>query len=430
MLITMIKHPIQAAVLCMVIFFVTLPSYADMSEFETWRMDTQDADDEHALDHLQAINPLSWRRDWLDAESGMRLTNSCGSHEKWEMEIEAKVQRELSPSFFLSYAYFKTEAFSHRSDWNELALEWRHGKGHSLGLFYRPRFAKADHDLGFRLQWNLDARHGIGLDFIFQRFVNNRIAKKSSVLAEERWLYEKAPRFLEFWLLADGGEKSRIEFRAALLTPTHRTHHPASVYLLPQDYEEKLDGGRIQLDLSSPSFGSWWVETSAGGKWGSTQKNPLMLGLGIPAKTTDRETWWFRPSLNNKLSRKWIAKLHFEYREKHEDSAGPDLPGEGFHYSSISRSWMAGLTWKAGPRFNLDFGYAGSGVSIGPTSDPDWISEDICHSSRNENRLYLTLDYRWKGIALLFTETFELDDEPYDSFLLHDKSFFQVMILL
>ncbi len=430
MLASMNKRLTQLMVLCMAIFFATLPSYADMSEFETWRMDLQDANDENALDNLQARHPLTWRRDWLATDTGMRLTNSCGSHEKWEVALEAKIQRELSSTFYLSYAYSKTETFSHRIDWNEVALDWRHGSGRSLGFFYRPRYAKADHDLGVRLQWRSDHLHGVGLDFIFQRFVNNRIAKKSSVLAEERWIYVKTPKFLEFWLLADSGETSRMEFRAAMLTPTHRTHHPASVYFLPEDYEEKLEGGRVQVELISPRLGSWWASMSAGGKWGSFEINPLMAGLEIQAKSTNRETLWFRPSLNKELSSKWQAEILFEYREKHEESSGPELPNTGYQYSNYSRSWMTGLRWKAGPRFNMDFGFAGSGVSIWPSSDPDWISEDMCHSSRNENRLYLTLDYRWKGIALLFTETFELDDESYDSFLFHDKSFFQIMILL
>jgi hypothetical protein len=430
MLATMMKPLIQSILFCMAIFFATLPSHADMGEFETWRMDIQDANDENALDNLQARHPLAWRRDWLGTKSGMRLSNSCGSHEKWELALEAKIQRELSSTFYLSYAYFKTETFSHSSDWNEVALDWRPGNGRSLGFFYRPRFAKAEHDLGIRLQWHSDPLHGMGLDFIFQRFVNNRIAKKSSVLAEERWFYKKAPKFLEFWLLADSGVASRVEFRAALLTPTHRSHHPASIYFVPEDYEERMEGGRAQVEWVSPMLGSWWTSMSAGGKWGSFEINPLMPGLEVQAKSTNRETLWFRPSVNKDLSSKWQAELLIEYREKHEDSSGPELPSEGYHYSSYSRSWMAGLSWKAGPRFKMGFGFAGSGISIRPSSDPDWISEDMIHLSRNENRLYLTLDYRWKGIALLLTETFELDVESYDSFLFHDKSFFQIMILL
>ncbi len=402
---------------------------ADMSEFETWRMDVQDTDDEYPLDHLFSLFGEDWQRDWRSAEQGMRLSNSCGTHEKWEIGIEAKLRRDLGGRFDIAYAYRKTDAFSHRIEWNEIALAWHGLNEHAIGFYYRPRFAKADHDLGLRYDWRPKKGQGFGIDLNLQRFVGNRIAKKRSIEAEERWIYDKLPRFLSAWAAIGGENGGRLALDAGLLLPTERKHHPPAIWLPDPDYLHKLEGARLRLDVRSPMLGAWRGLLGAGWKRGRDETIPLVERV-VLAKRIDRKTLWLRPKLQRDLNERWSASLLFEYRERFEDSEGEDLPDEGYHYAARSRSWQAGLAWRVNDRFRMDFGYAGSGIDVRPGGDPDWIGEEYRHFDRDENRLYLTLDYRWKGVALLFTETFELDEEPYDSFLFHDKSFFQIMILL
>ncbi len=402
---------------------------ADMSEFETWRMDVQDTDDEYPLDHLFSLFGEDWQRAWRQSDQGMRLSNSCGTHEKWEIGIEAKLRRNLGRGFGIAYAYRKADTFSHLSEWNEISLSWRLTGKHSMGLYYRPRFAKADHDLGLRFDWRPRKEQGLGFDINFQRFVGNRIARKRSIEAEERWIYDRLPRFLSFWAALGSEDGARIALDGAVLMPTERKHHPPAIWLPDPDYLHKLEGARLGLDAHSPKLGPWRGLLSIGWKQGLDETLPLVDGAAL-AKRTERETLWLRPKLERDFNERWSASLLFEYRERFEDSEGEDLPPDGYHYSARSRSWQAGFAWRVNDRFQLDFGYAGSGIGVTPGGDPDWINEEYRHFDRDENRLYLTLDYRWRGVALLFTETFELDEEPYDSFLFHDKSFFQIMILL
>jgi len=249
-----------------------------------------------------------------------------------------------------------------------------------------------------------------------------------------------------------------MDLDAGLLLTTRRTHYPPAVWLPDPDFQQRLEGGRERLRLRSPSRGPWRVGLELGGEDGSDDTVPLgsatepLAGtessgalaagervgvlaagetagnIGVAEKHTRRKEWWIRPSIELRLAPGLRGDCLFEYRSKQETSTGPGLPPAGDRYRNLCRTWKAGIAWEGYRGFTADFGYAGSGVSIVPTEDPDWIPAELRHASRRENRLYLTLGYRRNGVALLFTESFELDREAYDTVLLHDKSFFQIMV--
>jgi hypothetical protein len=50
----------------------------------------------------------------------------------------------------------------------------------------------------------------------------------------------------------------------------------------------------------------------------------------------------------------------------------------------------------------------------------------VGHGPRRESRAYLGASARFGQVTVSAVEGFELDDEPYDVFGLHDKGFVQV----
>jgi hypothetical protein len=408
---------------------------ADLSEFETWRFDLPDTDDEYPIDRLQAEYQPGGEEDWRSKTIGARVSNNCSSHDLCEMQLEAKIAQEVGAGFRFSYHYFHEEMFDHFTRWNELALGWRASGGQGVAFFYRPSFQKSQNDIGLRWGWLAGSRRGIELDVLFQAIANNRVAQRESLRGQERWIYQRNPPFFELRGYHDFAGTGRLDLQAALLSPTHRTHFSPAIWVPPPDYSQAIEGRRFRLRIDSPAWGPWGGGLEMGQKAGKYDRTPSAAPADstgpqlLLEKQTNRDEWWIRPTIALRVNPRWRAIVLFDYRVKDETSSGPELPAEGYHYENISRSWKAGVSWDAKDYLSFDAGYAGSGISVTPTEDPDWIPETLRYGSRRENRLYFSPGFHRKHVAVLFTETFELDDEPYHSFLFHDKSFFQITLL-
>jgi hypothetical protein len=429
------RIPLRLALLALALTCFYTTSYGELQDFETWRFDLQDANDEHALDNLLFDYDRRWEESWWIARNGARMANGCGTHEKWEMHTEIKLERELGRRFRANYRYDQQERFSHRSEYHEFSGAWRPVPGFLLGALYRPRFAKAEQDLGFYIGVEPDSLQAIYLVYVNERWLNNRIARKHSLFEEERWHYESSPHWLELSGRLRLAGSGLAAFEVGALSPTDRLYMPPSYSNSVQPtYRQNLRGDRGRLRVWSPRAGALSGRVELGWKRGRDALAPLVAdSIGVPPpRDVYRRERWLRPGLVYQLGATLRAEALIEYREKQEENATATAPGGVYLYRSHSRILYAGVEWDPLPWLALDGGYAYNSVSIEETDDPEWIVSGARHGSRRENRFVLTVDVRWQGLSVLFRESFELDRENYASTgtPLHDKSFIQIMLTL
>ncbi len=406
--------------------FLAATARADLEEFETWRFDLQDADDEYALDNLSLRFPHGWDEAWRDADSGVRLSNGCATHENWEMSTDVKLAHSLSDRFVFRYRFELVDRFTYQSMHNQFGIAYRSPGGFTAGLYYRPRFEKSAHDAGFLVAYEWSPQQRLGLEVGLEDLVNNRIAEKVGLFEQERWHYTRPPRFVELSGRLPRGPFA-LDFHLAHLARTEKEVSPPSHSPLPPYYRRILSGDRADISLSSTSAGSlaWLLEL--GGKRGEIDDAPLDGGEEISAESIRRREWWLRPSLDYHLNSRWGSVLLYEYRDKREENVTPSAPQGRYLYRSISRVYQAGFWWQALPELRLDFGFTRADVSLRPTEDPDWNIKAHRDPQRKEQRLFLVLATTIRGFRFRIEESFELDDESYDSFAYHDKTTIQVM---
>ena len=82
-------------------------TWADLEEFETWRFDLAESDDEYILDELANMFPHRWDNQWAASHQGIRMTSGCASHEKWEITTEVKLAKSINDNLEFRY-HFQT----------------------------------------------------------------------------------------------------------------------------------------------------------------------------------------------------------------------------------------------------------------------------------------------------------------------------------
>ncbi len=403
------------------------PASADIEEFETWRFDLLESDDEYALDDLANTFPRRWEPSWHRASRGVRMTTGCASHEKWEMTTEIKLAETIGDRFRFEYSFEKIDRFAFRTERNQVALSYRHPGGPHAGVFYRPNFEKDFQDVGFFFGLAIDSLQELRLAYSFEDVSNNYWMKDSYLFERDRWEYDRFPRFWDLSGRFRLGSLGSLAIQLGRLSRTEKRVSAAEDRVFTPRYRRVLSGHRGQLSVQHESRGRFSGYMDTAWKRGEIDDTPESAEQQTVPKTTDRTEWWIRPGLDFRMTPNWIASVLIEYRERREESRTPAAPSGRYFYSAVSRIYQVSLLWRAHKNLNVDLGFARNGLRLRPTEDPDWSSHAHTEPRRSERRLFVALEVVAADVRFRVIESVELDRERYRVVGIHDKGFVQLM---
>ena len=216
-------HPAAATLVALVLLVCADETLATIEEFESWRFDVLETDDEYALDHLANSFPHRWEDAWKAARQAVRITMGCASYEKWETTTQVKLTKAIGRSLRFAYRFEKVDRYTFRDERNQIELGYHRPNGTFGGAWYRPNFDKDFHDIGIFAGLAIDSLQGVRLSFGFEDLTTNSWTQNNYLIPRARWKFDRFPRGWDLtgrfrlgcdgWLGMELGQLMRTEKR-------------------------------------------------------------------------------------------------------------------------------------------------------------------------------------------------------------------------
>lgn len=402
------------------------PAWPSLEEFENWSVAARELDDENGLDDLhRSYSPVAeWR--WRALEQGARVGMGCATTQVWEVNLDAKLHREVSGRVTAGFQLFQQQELGEEVSWTEFAGAFRPTGNWWIGAGYRPAFEKESHDAalyaGYRRDWTQWVRLRLGFEDALNNFWDDRT---EYIEDKERQVYAKPPRELELAALWREGTGRGLSLRAVYLPEYEREFTPRPTAIEPASVFQG-NGWLVDLDLVSS-------ERAAG-----------TLGLRFRTKGTDRETTYgpsttvpdtsgidrarltdtyVRPWGDLRLADGWRLRSQLQARwssEEHFDGLRDHLLGTNHLGGTATAVWSA-------TRFlDIEFGLGLDRVRVEQDAERPYAV--ATHGDRTESRAILSLDFHWNGARIVLFETLEGDNEGYQTVGFHDKGFAHLVL--
>ena len=397
------------------------PASAALEEFENWSIAARELDDENGLDDMHRSHPpvAEWR--WRSLQQGARVGMGCATTEVWEVNLDAKLYRDVSGRVAAGFRLFQQQELGEEVSWTEFAGAFRPAGDWWVGAGYRPAFEKESHDaalyIGYRKSWTQWLRIRLGFEDALNNFWDDRT---EYIEDKDRREYLKQPRELEVSALWREGTGRGASLRAVYLPEYERQFTPSPSAIEPGNLFTGK-GWLFDLDLVTAERPAW------------------TLGLRLRHKGTDRETQWlpsgtvpdtsgsdvarlrdtyFRPWGEVRVADAWRLRSQLQARwssESHLDGAREHL---------LETSHLGGTAtavWSATRFLDVEFGLGVDRVRVDQSAQSPYLSPT--HGDRTESRAILSLDFHWNGARIVLLETLEGDNEGYQTVGFHDKGF-------
>jgi hypothetical protein len=406
--------------------FTPAPASAAIEEFENWSIRRRELDDENGLDDLQrSPNPQAqWR--WRELRQGARVGMGCATTEFWEVNLDAKVNRDVSDHVEAGFQLYQQQELGEEVDWTEFASAYRSSRGLWLGAGYRPSFEKEEHDAalyaGYRRSWTEWARLRVGFEDMLNNFWDDRTRY---IEDKDRRVYENLPIELEIAGLWRRGVGPGVSVRLVLL-PEYERHETPSPFRFATGEALETSGWLFDFDAISGEGGRGVFGLRARHK-GTDRESSTLPSTTIPdTSALDRarlrdifvrpwgelrvgETW----RLQGQLQARWSEETHFDGTRNHR-------------LETQHLGGLASAVWSAWNFLDVEAGLAIDRVQVEQNAGPGY--EVFSHGDRTESRAILSLDFHWNGARLVLIETLEGDDEGYQTVGFHDKGFVHLVI--
>jgi hypothetical protein len=132
-----------------------------------------------------------------------------------------------------------------------------------------------------------------------------------------------------------------------------------------------------------------------------------------------RRQWSVETAVRRAVTPRLTAEARWVYQERAQGHAPPVTPSR---FAAVDRVIQLETVWAATPSFGLRLGGLYDRISI----ENSGVTSEYSFGSRRESRAYLGLLFRFGRVRLQLVEGVEMDKEPYDVWLVHDKGFAQV----
>ncbi|NOT32925.1 MAG: hypothetical protein HOP12_02010 [Candidatus Eisenbacteria bacterium] len=386
---------------------------ASTEEFASFSATAQEEDDESLLDHALTAPPSFWRDEWERGPRAFRTSQGCLTSGQWILVTQLKLEAPLGDRARFGLEYL--DDASDRGQWEHFDLWFRFPtRVGRLSAMFRPFFDKSRQD--FAVQWETGAdTAGLHLQLTFgvEDMFNNLWAFRQTRVGNLSEPYETHP-YEPAARVEWRGEHSRFELGGRWLTVGEK---------------------QLIADPAVPTFrlGTLWGADA----WGYAETRALATDAWVTARSKQvfsrfdhskrpdstgndwRRQWSLELGARRALGARWTLEARGIYQSREQETSTPLVPGR---FEGLDRLLQLELGWRPVANFGTRFG--GLHDRIGVTqSYPDPLNQYGSYGTRTENRLYVGVWIRLGRVLLSGVEGIELDDEPYDVSLIHDKGF-------
>jgi len=385
---------------------------ASVEEFSTFTIAPQEQDDESVLDHFLTRLPRAWRDEWARTSGGFRTSQGCLTSGQWFLDTDFKARAPLGERAWLGVDLFQSESDILDVQNLDLSFHFPQVVGSAFAM-YRPNSNKAAQD--FALGWETGAdtsgfqlRATWTIEDIFNRFAGFRQTQVGDrVEPYERRPYEPA------LALAVRRPAWQAEVGAKWLTPSRKRVEDLGSNPL---FFRELWGaaGHAWIERRWDAFA---LEARSEVRQARGAERPVAVGF---TETVDYRRQWSVeggarmrvPGPRSQLEARCLYQSRTEF-------AGPPV---GAAYLQVDDR-LLNLEWTRGFGASVQTRLGGLYERVGVgRANPVRSS----FGTRSESRLYVGLELRLGRVRVAGIEGVELDDEPYDVRIVHDKGFLQL----
>jgi hypothetical protein len=403
--------PRRLAALLLVLLLAPGPAHATRERFDAFDLVRQEEDDENALDVLLARPPAAWREAWERAPGGFRSSQGCLTAGQWYLVHELRARSPLGDTAHLEIGIEQVQ--DHETTYEWLQLDGRFPTRFGLwGVRFRPSFDKSRQD--FAVLWDLGgpgAAHQLQFAFTFEDLFNSFWEFRQSRVGDRSEPYERhplEPSLRHVWR----GPRHRLETRALWLTPSRQRFDDPDPAARAVRTLWSTDAGS-QLELQR---GDWHGELAlALRQAASDERRDAVAG--------DARSFRARWSAELAVRRALRPGLHAEARWLHQERLQTWRPplGEG-RFHAVDRVPVVELGWQARPSVHLRFGAMRGRIGV----SREGLVPAFSYGTRTESRVFVGLRARFGRVEVQGVEGIELDREPYEVSMHHDKGFVQI----
>ncbi|HEY2954033.1 MAG TPA: hypothetical protein VGK89_02145 [Candidatus Eisenbacteria bacterium] len=380
---------------------------AGTEEFSTFDVSAQEEDDESLLDHMLTRPPRAWRDEWEHAAQALRTSQGCLTSGQWFIDTDMKLRSPLGRRARLGVDLRQSESDVSSYDYLDFSFRFPTPLG-TAGATFRPLYDKSRQDFG--LLWEtgadttaFDSQVVFGLEDMFNNlwaFRQTRVGQASEPY--ERHPYEPALR------LRARGDRWRAEVFGQYLTPSRKR-----VIGSPAPHHVTLWGTLGGASVEAAALGLTW-ELRGSNQQARGDDQPV--DLSSVRSENWRRRWSAETAIGRAITPRIGAELRALYQSRTQRWAGPAGPGT---FDGIDRLIQLDAHWDATGALQVRAGGLYDRIGIAHTGYQPYFT----WGTRNESRAYVGLAARFGRVSVEAIEGIELDPEPYEVWLVHDKGF-------
>lgn len=362
---------------------------AAIEEFENWSIGERERDDENGLDDLLRGFPpwADWR--WRLLGQGARGAMGCATTERWEVNLDAKLRRQVTERLVVSYRHRQQEELGESVTWSEFGASYRWPAGLWWGATYRPSFEKESHDVGLFAGFQRDtlrwARLHLGVEDVLNDFWDRRTRH---IVDKRRRVYARQPLEWDLSALVKW-ERGGAAVRAVWLPDYEREATPAPSESLPPS-RRRVSGALLDLDLIATRGAAW----ACGLRGRFKGADRLELELAGPASSVVvarddarlrdlRLRPWFEWRHSSPWRLRGIAQAIWS-SERHYDGA------IGSRLETQHLGGLAVAIWEVRPFLDLEVGLGAERIHVRQTGPSE--RHFFTHGTRTESRAVVSID--------------------------------------
>lgn len=385
------------------------PAVAGTEQFSTFEVAVQEEDDESLLDHLLTRAPRAWRQEWENATSAIRTSQGCLTSGQWFIDTDLKLRTPLGQHarFGLDIRQNQTDRASY--DYVDFSFQFPTRVG-TFGAMFRPLYDKSKQDFGLTYEAGADtARWQLQAMFVFEDTFNNLWEFRQTRVGDQSEPYTRHPYEPSLRLVHRGaGAVRRLEAGGTYLTPSVKT-----LLGTPVDFTGSLWGasgyGLIEVRAARTLWELRGTTTQAAS---TMQPKDFSTGDG----RTFRRQWSAEFAATRPLFGRVEGEARVLYQSRGEHARAPIGPNR---FEAIDRLMMAEARFPVAGEVQARIGAMFDRVTVAHEGMPFLQT----YGTRNESRAFVGLSARFGRVSIHAVEGIELDPEPYEVWLVHDKGF-------
>lgn len=385
-------------------------AHAGTEEFSTFDVEALEEDDESLLDHVLLRAPRVWRNEWERAPQAIRTSQGCLTSGQWFIDTDLKLRSPLGGRAEFGLDLRQSESDVSSYEYLDFSFTFATRAWGSPGVMFRPLFDKSRQDLAVFWQSGSDtSATQLQAIFTFEDVFNNFWEFRQSRVGDESEPYERHP-YEPALRFSTRGDRFRMEITGKYLTPSRKRIEPFAG-----------DPGRLTTLWGALATAS--VETRAAGfDWevrGLNQQaasTDVTLGASTGDARDVRRLWSAELSSRRAFGPRVSAEARWIYQERDQTRGVPIGPAS---LGAVDRLLQIDAVVALSNTLSARVGAMQDRITVGSTGTPRFHS----YGTRGESRAYVGLLARFGRVSIQAIEGLELNDEPYDVWMVHDKGF-------